>query len=226
MLYTIRRFWYLFTLLFILLGSSFGGWSWFIFSHLYDSAYGSPQSTVNINQRLQKPLHLLLPLHTITHDARGNKYTTQTHAGAQLIIPLIDVNTPLEAVGIASDGSMALPTLHPWDNVGWYAYGPYPGETGSAVIAGHLDHPDGSPAVFWKLRLLHRGDIVIIKERSGKIMRFSVLDLQVYTLTQAPKQRIFGQRQGVFLNLITCAGAWLPALHQTNQHLVVYTKLL
>ncbi len=224
MLHTIRRFWYLFTLLFILLGSSFGGWSWFIFSHLYDSAHGSPLSVININQHIQKPLHLLLPIHAVAYDARINKY--KVHAGAQLIIPLIEVNAPLEAVGIASDGSMALPTQHPWDDVGWYAYGPYPGEVGSAVLAGHLNRPDGSSAVFWKLRLLHRGNIVIIKERSGRIMRFSVLDLQVYTLTQAPKQRIFGQRGGAFLNLITCAGVWQPALHQTNQRLIVYTKLL
>ncbi len=230
MLHTLRRLWYLFTLLFILLGSSLGGWSWLLFSHLYDSGSVSPQPTIHANKNLQKPSLLppllsLLPLsHAITYSTRANKI--KSHIGAQLIIPLIGVDAPLEAVGITADGSMALPVQHPWNGVGWYAYGPYPGENGSAVLAGHLDHPDGSSAVFWRLRLLHRGDIVIIKEKSGRTMGFVVLDLKIYTLTQAPKQRIFGQHGGAFLNLITCVETPQSTLHQTDQRLVVYTKLL
>ena len=52
---------------------------------------------------------------------------------------------------VLSDGDLAVPTQNPWDGVGWYQYGPYPGARGSAVIDGHLDRPGGYPAVFWRL---------------------------------------------------------------------------
>ena len=35
----------------------------------------------------------------------------------------------------------------------------------------------------------------------------------------------FGNGGGTYLNLITCAGAWIPDQHQTTQRLVVYTTL-
>ena len=39
----------------------------------------------------------------------------------------------------------------------------------------------------------------------------------------APLQDIFGNRGGTYLNLITCAGDWIPSQHQTTLRLVVYT---
>lgn len=42
------------------------------------------------------------------------------------------------------------------DRAGWYADGTVPGETGPAVIAGHVDSTTG-PAVFFDLRKVGRG---------------------------------------------------------------------
>ena len=39
-----------------------------------------------------------------------------------------------------------------------------PGQIGNAVIAGHLDRKDGSPAIFWGLRQLAVGDSVMVRE--------------------------------------------------------------
>ena len=36
---------------------------------------------------------------------------------------------------------------------------------------------------------------------------------------------IFGNLGGRYLNLITCAGDWIPSQHQTTLRLVVYTSL-
>ena len=76
---------------------------------------------------------------------------TPYRPGERLIIPVIQVNASIEPVGVLSDGDLAVPTQNPWDGVGWYQYGPYPGARGSAVIDGHLDRPGGYPAVFWRL---------------------------------------------------------------------------
>jgi LPXTG-site transpeptidase (sortase) family protein len=143
----------------------------------------------------------------------------------RLIIPVIAINAPVEGVGTQSNSDLATPTQNPWEDVGWYNQGPYPGERGSAVIDGHLDRPGGYPAVFWRLRELHVGDTVLVMNTAGKTLRFRVTRIAFYTAQDAPIQDIFGNWGGTYLNLITCAGDWIPSQHQTNQRLVVYTSL-
>jgi sortase (surface protein transpeptidase) len=147
-------------------------------------------------------------------------------AGDHLVIPAIGVNAPIEMVGVSSDGSLAVPTQNPWDDVGWYSPGVRPGERGSAVIDGHLDRPGGYPAVFWNLRNLRVGDVVLVVEKD-RTYRFRVTAAAYYPPTgQAPLQKIFGNTSGSYLNLITCAGQWIPIQHQTTLRLVVYTTLM
>lgn len=143
----------------------------------------------------------------------------------RLIIPSIGINTPIESVGVRSDGTMETPRQSPWNDVGWYDNGPRPGERGSAVIAGHLDRPGGDPAVFWRLRDLHVGDAVLVVGAQGKMLRFHVTRIVFYRPSAAPAQGIFGNASGHFLNLMTCAGDWIPTAHQTALRLVVYTTM-
>ena len=132
----------------------------------------------------------------------------------------------VEMVGVLHDGNLATPSLNPWDDVGWYAAGPRPGEVGSAVIDGHLDRPGGSPAVFWNLRDLHVGDSVMIMDTADGTVRFRVTRIALYHPQQAPIHQIFGNESGSYLNLITCAGDWIASQHQTALRLVVYTTLV
>ena len=144
---------------------------------------------------------------------------------ARLLLPSISINAPIEQVGILSNGEMATPTRNPWDHTGWYSDGPHPGQRGSAVIDGHLDRPGGFPAVFWNLRYVHLNDPVYVAGSDGRQLRFHVTRIAYYTPQDAPLQDIFGNRSGIFLNLITCAGDWIPSQHQTTLRLVVYTAL-
>ncbi len=144
----------------------------------------------------------------------------------RLIIPSIGVDTAVEMVGVLHDGNLAAPSLNPWDDVGWYAAGPRPGEVGSAVIDGHLDRPGGSPAVFWNLRDIHVGDSVMITDTVGGTVRFRVTRIALYHPLQAPVHEIFGDKRGSYLNLVTCAGDWIASQHQTAFRLVVYTTLV
>jgi LPXTG-site transpeptidase (sortase) family protein len=143
----------------------------------------------------------------------------------RLIIPAIAINAPVEGIGTQSNGDLATPAQNAWEDVGWYNLGPHPGERGSAVMDGHLDRPGGYPAVFWRLRDLHVGDEVLVMNTSGKTLRFQVTRIALYTPQEAPIQDIFGNWGGTYLNLITCAGDWIPSQHQTNLRLVVYSTL-
>lgn len=145
---------------------------------------------------------------------------------ARLIIPSVAINAPVEEVGIEANADLATPAHDPWQDVGWYNQGPQPGERGSAVIDGHLDRPGGFPAVFWRLRDMHVGDQVLVRNSVGKTLRFRVTRIQLFPPQDAPIQDIFGNWGGTYLNLITCAGDWIPSQHQTNLRLVVYTSLV
>ncbi len=144
----------------------------------------------------------------------------------RLRIPSIGVNAPIEEVGITATGELAVPQVHPWDDAGWYSNGPRPGERGSAVIDGHLDRPGGLPAVFWRLRDLQPGAAVQVLDSQGRLRHFRVTSLAYYRPEAAPLQQIFANSGGSYLNLITCAGDWIPSQHQTTLRLVVYTTLV
>ena len=140
----------------------------------------------------------------------------------RLVISAIGIHALIESVGVRPDGDLATPTRNPWDDVGWDSLGPHPGERGSAVIDGHLDRPGGSPAIFWRLRDIRVGNEIQVINSSGQTLHFRVSRIAYYAAGQAPLQDIFGNLGGTYLNLITCAGDWIPDQHQTTLRLVVY----
>ena len=144
----------------------------------------------------------------------------------RLMIPAINVDAPVEAVGILPSGDLDTAGGSPWVDVGWYDQGSVPGQPGSAVIDGHVNRPGGAPAVFWNLDKLRRGNLVEVVDASDHTLRFQVTDVEYYTPQNAPLQTIFGNGGGSYLNLITCAGDWIPSQHQTTLRLVVYTRLV
>src|SRR5579859_4166780 len=206
---------HIFVLLFVLIFLVLGGWSALLLSHTL-------QQSAAVVRRATTPIARSSPTSSVgatpTEEARWQ--------GSRLVIPAIGVDAPLEAVGVASNGSMGVPIQRQWDGVGWYKYGPYPGDDGSAVIDGHLDRPGGSPAVFWNLHNLQPGDIVRVVGADGLIDQFRVMRLRYYEPANAPMKDIFENNSGTFLNLITCAGQWIPEQHQTTLRLVVYTEMI
>lgn len=143
-----------------------------------------------------------------------------------LVIASVGIDARVEPVGVQAGGELATPPRDPWDDVGWYNLGPLPGKPGSAVVDGHLDRPGGYPAVFWRLRDVQVGDEVQVTNAAGQMLRFRVRRIAYYTPDQAPIQDIFGNLGGTYLNLITCAGDWIPSQHQTTLRLVVYTAFI
>lgn len=138
-------------------------------------------------------------------------------------IPAIKVDTFVERVGVARDGTMAVPK-NIW-NTAWFGDGGYsPGQPGNAVIAGHLDAP-GSQAVFWDLDKLKPGDTIVLTDRVGSSLTFVVAELKTYTLSEAPLETIFGPASQPHLNLITCSGIYNRSIGLYNKRLVVFSKL-
>lgn len=140
----------------------------------------------------------------------------------RLQIPKLKIDAAIESVGSAANGSMGIPKKV--DNVAWYAPGIAPGEVGNAVIAGHLDRANGSPAVFWSIGKLKVGDELIVVSANQLKYHFAVTRVQAYPYDEAPMDDIFGFALQSQLNLITCNGVWNQGAHNYSKRLVVYTQ--
>ena len=138
----------------------------------------------------------------------------------RLLIPEISVAATIMNMGLTKTGAMAVPPNVV--NVGWYKYGPNPGNTGSAVIAGHLDGLSGQPGVFANLNKLRVGDKLSIVDDKGQTISFVVKELRTYDQTVQPYE-VFTSSSGIHLNLITCTGPWDKSQHVYTQRLVVFT---
>jgi hypothetical protein len=84
--------------------------------------------------------------------ALSNQEQASPGLPVRLKIPSINVDAPIEYVGLTSDGAMDVPKGHV--KVAWFNLGPSPGEIGSSVIAGHYGWKNNIPAVFDNLHKL------------------------------------------------------------------------
>jgi LPXTG-site transpeptidase (sortase) family protein len=153
----------------------------------------------------------------------SQRVTESDTTPVRISIPKIGVDTQIEQVGITKKGNIATPSN--FSEVGWYKYGSLPGETGSAVLAGHVDNGLGLPAVFSRLNELKNGDEIIIFTEKGNQLRFWVLDKKEYDYN-ATVEKIFTDKSGKFINLITCTGRWLESQKTHDKRLVVNAVLI
>jgi hypothetical protein len=134
-------------------------------------------------------------------------------------IPAIGVDTSLVPIGLAPDGSLQAPA--DYDNAGWYSSGPFPGDPGAAVVAGHVDSTRGL-AVFYSLRRLRPGDVIVVWRGTGSRSRFVVASVEWFAKSSFPTERVYGPVTGSALRLVTCGGAFDPSTHQYEDNLVVF----
>ncbi len=141
----------------------------------------------------------------------------------QILIPKLNVDATVENVGKDARGNMDVPS--DFNNVGWYELGVKPGETGNAVLAGHLDTPTGSEAVFYGLSTLVPGDAIIIVDANDSKRTFVVMDTNTYPTDSFPIQKVFGENKTAALQLITCEGNFDNTRKSYSDRLVISARL-
>ena len=137
----------------------------------------------------------------------------------RLSIPTIGVRSSLVRLGLAPDGSMEVPV--DYGRAGWFTEGTLPGETGPAVIAGHVDSKSG-PAVFYRLGKLRRGDTIEVDRADGVRLRFVVEERAEYPKASFPSEAVYGPVLWAALRLVTCGGEFDRARRSYRDNVVVY----
>ncbi|MFJ8531993.1 class F sortase [Streptomyces sp. NPDC093591] len=142
----------------------------------------------------------------------------------RLLIPKISVDAPFTDLAIGSSGQLQPPPAHDTNLVGWYAKGASPGETGTSIIAGHVDTAT-SAAVFANLSELKKGDRFQVERADGRSASFVIDSVETFDKDSFPSRRVYGDTPRAQVRLITCAGDYDRQVKDYTANLVVFAHL-
>ncbi|MGB7447680.1 MAG: sortase [Ornithinimicrobium sp.] len=139
-------------------------------------------------------------------------------------IPSIDVSSTLVELGLNADNSLEVP--QDYSRAGWYEPGSYPGDSGGppALIVGHVDNSEG-PAVFYALDQLRKGDEILVTRTDGSTAVFIVYGAKQYPKDSLPTDKLYAERAGSEIVLITCSGDFDSEAGSYLDNYVVRAKL-
>jgi hypothetical protein len=126
---------------------------------------------------------------------------------------------PIQPVGVAPDtGELAVPPVA--GVVGWYQYGPSPGQLGSAVLAGHVDW-HGAMGVFFTLGQVEAGAVISITYDDGGTKAFTVVERRLVLKPELPVESVFARAGPPSLVLVTCGGDFDRSRRRYRSNVVV-----
>ncbi|WP_196255698.1 class F sortase [Micromonospora sp. WMMD558] len=157
--------------------------------------------------------------------ARGERGGLGASRPVRLAVPAIEVSAPVEPVGQARDGSIAVPPLERAEETGWYDRGPTPGEPGWAVIVGHVDTKRG-PSVFHDLHKLRAGDTIEVTRADDSVVLFRVDSVEHFPKDQLPAERVYNDEGTPGLRLITCGGDWVGGRTGYADNVIAFATLV
>jgi hypothetical protein len=134
-------------------------------------------------------------------------------------IPAARIDTALERVGRAADGTMELPRRA--EAAAWYEEGPRPGQPGPAVIVGHVNW-ERAPAVFFRLSSLRPGDEVHVDRADGTTATFRVTGSRRVAKSRFPTDSVYGPSLEPSLRLVTCGGTFDYAKNSYRDNVIVF----
>jgi hypothetical protein len=146
-----------------------------------------------------------------------------TPAPTRIRVPAVGIDAAIEPVGVDGRGFMVIPPEV--RQVGWYRYGPAPGDpAGAAVIAGHVDTEQQGAGALFPLRGVYVGDRITVTV-GGRDLPYRVVGKQTIVKQRLPVEKLFARDGAPRLVVITCGGPFLPELASYRDNLVVVAVL-
>jgi sortase family protein len=187
------------------------------------SAASSASTTVPVRVRRERP-------HPLVHEGASKKQE-QRSAPARLTLPSLGISSRLgPARGLNPDGTIAdAPLVGPtWSLPWWYDQGPSPGQSGSAVILGHVDSAlgQGRLGVFFRLGDVRAGQRIDVTLANHIITRWTVTSVRLYADALFPDAVVYARTGPPALRLVTCGGAFDWSTHEYESSVVVTAHLV
>ncbi|MEO5841610.1 MAG: DUF4397 domain-containing protein [Acidimicrobiales bacterium] len=105
----------------------------------------------------------------------------------------------------------------------WYAPGPSPGQTGSAVLASHVDF-GGHLGVFFGLTRVDPGARIRVDYEDGSTRWFIVTARRSFAKPDLPVSDLFRRDGDPALVLITCGGQYNRTTRSYSDNVVIYAR--
>ncbi|MDB5167054.1 MAG: Sortase family enzyme [Candidatus Saccharibacteria bacterium] len=139
-----------------------------------------------------------------------------------LTISKIKVNARVLQMGLNKDNTIQAP-INIFD-AGWYTGSVKPGEIGAVLIDGHssADHQ----ALFGNLDKLVVGDQIQLTKGDGTKLTYKVVHTEIDDKDKVNMHSLllpYGKAVRA-LNIITCAGDWIPSQDTLTKRVLVYTE--
>jgi LPXTG-site transpeptidase (sortase) family protein len=170
------------------------------------------------------PSHSAASSASPSNDRPARKHLPRSEP-TRLLIPKISVDAPFTELAIDDTGKLQPPPAGDTNLVGWYAKGVSPGETGAAIIAGHVDTTT-SAAVFAGLGDLKKGDKFSVERSDGRTASFVVDSAETFAKNDFPDDRVYADTPDAEVRLITCAGTYDRTVRDYTDNLVVFAHLV
>ena len=139
-------------------------------------------------------------------------------------VPSIGVDAALTPLGMQANGEVQTPSGEPGSPAGWYQDSPTPGQTGSAVILGHVNATNSDIGLFYRLHELTPGQTITVTRADHTAAVFTVDNVDVYHKSSFPTVRVYQNADRPEVRLITCGG-YNPATREYLDNTVVYAHL-
>ncbi|WAB81569.1 class F sortase [Microcella daejeonensis] len=155
----------------------------------------------------------------------AQQQTVATVAPGRLSVPSLGIEVPVSPEGVEPDGYMSIP--EDIDVAGWYEFGAGPAsESGSTVIAAHVDDPVQGIGPFARLREAQVGAEATVVDAAGTTHVYRVTSVERIVKSEVPLDRVFTQAGAPHLVLITCGGAFDRAARSyTDNYIVTAEKI-
>lgn len=157
------------------------------------------------------------------HPAAPSAAPAPTPAPTTLTVAGTTINMTVVPVGVSPGGAMEIPD--PFDQAGWYRYGPAPGAaSGTAVIAAHVDTTSES-APFSQLKYLSAGTAVRVERQGAVALTYRVVSVELMAKDRFDGAAIFRRSGAHELKLVTCGGKWLDEKLDYSGNVIVTAVL-
>ncbi|MBD8061797.1 class F sortase [Oceanitalea stevensii] len=143
----------------------------------------------------------------------------------RVVVPALDADLPVDAVGVAPDGQMEIP--EDAARAGWYRFGPSAGaEEGATVIAAHSGSFITAYGPLRDLVELEPGDRIEVTREDGQVLEYAVESARLIPKTTIDLSEHFRRDGEHRLVLITCDGVWQDDVQSYTDNTVVTATLV
>jgi len=125
----------------------------------------------------------------------------------KVVVDALDVDMEVEALGVAADGTMALPDTGL--RAAWYRYGSAPASPGGVtLLAAHADTRSTGLGPFARLVDAEVGSAVVVTDENGEDFTYTVTDRAQVAKSEIALDDLFSREGPRRLVLVTCGGVF------------------